>query len=210
VWRGIFGNGLVRLQPPPQFQTNFKVCSETSHFCLLASTSTRGHAAISVFWLLPVLASVRGHAENGSKQDWTLPSSKDCWGTWKRAWWQSYTWRGRIASKSPYWRCGPSEADPLLPHYGALLSSFLCVYPGNKAAQKIADMLSFTKMERPVLIVGLMCDNLPKIIPLWGPAHHLDPPYASAPPPTKPTCASVGTQSRGIYQCPLALIVTSL
>jgi hypothetical protein len=70
-----------------------------------------------------------------------------------------------------------AEADTLLPHYGALMLPFECVYPGNEAA-RIADVLSFAEAERPVMVVGVMRDNVPELVPLWGPTRHLDPPYA--------------------------------
>jgi hypothetical protein len=68
-------------------------------------------------------------------------------------------------------------ADPLMPHYGTLIPPFARVYLGNEA-DRLADVLSFTEEERPILVVGVMRDNTPELIPLWGPARHLDPPSA--------------------------------
>jgi hypothetical protein len=34
-------------------------------------------------------------------------------------------------------------------------------------------------MEHPILLVGIMRNNAPELVPLWGPAQHLDPPYNS-------------------------------
>jgi hypothetical protein len=71
----------------------------------------------------------------------------------------------------------PPAADPLMPHYGALIPPFVPIYLGNEA-DRLADILSFTEKERPILVVGVMRDNTPELIPLWGPARPLDPPYA--------------------------------
>jgi hypothetical protein len=72
---------------------------------------------------------------------------------------------------------GPPAADPLLPHYGTLIPPFARVYPGNEAA-RLSDVLSFIEEERPILVVGVIRNNIPELTPLWGPTRHLDPPYA--------------------------------
>jgi hypothetical protein len=72
---------------------------------------------------------------------------------------------------------GPPTADPLLPHYGTLIPPFARIYPGNQV-DRLADVLSFTEEERPILVVGVIRDSIPKLTPLWGPTQHLDLPYA--------------------------------
>jgi hypothetical protein len=72
---------------------------------------------------------------------------------------------------------GSPEADLLRPHYGTYLPPFERVFPGSDAA-RFADVISFSADERPILLVGVMRNNTPELIPLWGAAQHLDPPYA--------------------------------
>jgi hypothetical protein len=69
------------------------------------------------------------------------------------------------------------EADPLLPHYATFLPPYNQVFPGSEEAQ-FSDILTLAKAEYPIMLVGVMRNNTPKLVPLWGPARHLDPPYA--------------------------------
>jgi hypothetical protein len=69
------------------------------------------------------------------------------------------------------------EADPLLAHYATYLPAFNQVHPGSEEAQ-FADILTLAEAERPILVVGVMRNNVPELVPLWGPARHLDPPYS--------------------------------
>jgi hypothetical protein len=72
---------------------------------------------------------------------------------------------------------GPSALDPLLFHYDTLMPAFALVHPGGEDA-RLADVLSFSVEERPILVVGVMRNNVPELTPLWGPARHQDPPYS--------------------------------
>jgi hypothetical protein len=69
------------------------------------------------------------------------------------------------------------ESDPLLPHYGTYLPPFARVFPGSEEA-RFAEVLTLAEAERPVLVVGVMRNNTPELIPLWGASRHLDPPYS--------------------------------
>jgi hypothetical protein len=71
---------------------------------------------------------------------------------------------------------GPPEADPLRSHYGSFLPPFGQVLSGTEEA-RFSDVLTLTEAERPIMLVGVMRDNSPELVPLWGPALHLDPPY---------------------------------
>jgi hypothetical protein len=51
------------------------------------------------------------------------------------------------------------------------------VRSGNQM-DRFDDVLSFAASERPCLVVGVMRDNVPELVPLWGASKHLDPPYA--------------------------------
>jgi hypothetical protein len=95
----------------------------------------------------------------------------------------------------------PPIADPLMPHYGTLIPPFARVYLGNEA-DRLADVLSFTEEERPILVVGVMRDNTPELIPLWGPARHFDPPYACTELSMMLMSFSAGTLSRGTCRHP--------
>jgi hypothetical protein len=72
---------------------------------------------------------------------------------------------------------GPSTADPLLAHYSVLLPPFEIVFPGQETS-RYAELLSLPVVERPVILVGVMRNNAPELVPLWGVAQHLDPLYA--------------------------------
>jgi hypothetical protein len=73
-----------------------------------------------------------------------------------------------------------ADADPLQLHYGAFLPPFDRVYPGHKAT-RLGEILNLSKAERPLLLVGVMRDNAPQLVVLWGPSQHLDPPYDRTP-----------------------------
>jgi hypothetical protein len=88
-----------------------------------------------------------------------------------------------------------------MPHYGTLIPPFARVYLGNEA-DRLADVLSFTEEERPILVVGVMRDNTPELIPLWGPARHFDPPYACTELSMMLMSFSAGTLSRGTCRHP--------
>jgi hypothetical protein len=64
-----------------------------------------------------------------------------------------------------------------LPHYRTFLPPFEQVFPGSEAT-RFADVLTLAEAECPILVVGVMRNNAPKLVPLWGPALHLDPPYS--------------------------------
>jgi hypothetical protein len=78
-------------------------------------------------------------------------------------------------------------SDPLLPHYATLLPPFNRVRTGNEE-ERFDDVLSFATEERPILLVGVMRDNVPELVPLWGPSRHLDPPYARSAAHDVPVC----------------------
>jgi hypothetical protein len=69
------------------------------------------------------------------------------------------------------------SADKLLLHYGTHLPPFEHVFPPDDVS-RFEDVLSFADDERPILVVGVMRNNAPELVPLWGSAQHLDPPYA--------------------------------
>jgi hypothetical protein len=66
--------------------------------------------------------------------------------------------------------------DSFMLHYSTFLPPFNRVQPGHKAAC-FADILSLSEAERPLLVVGVMRNNVPELTPLWGAAQHLDPTY---------------------------------
>jgi hypothetical protein len=70
-----------------------------------------------------------------------------------------------------------TATDPLLPHYGFYLPPFELVFPGSEE-ECFADLLSLSEAEHPMFVVGVMRDNIPELVPLWGAAQHLDPPHA--------------------------------
>jgi hypothetical protein len=80
-----------------------------------------------------------------------------------------------------------AATDPLLPHYGVYLPPFELVFPGSEE-ERFADLLSFSEAERPMFVVGVMQDNIPELVPLWGAAQHLDPPHARTAVPGALTC----------------------
>jgi hypothetical protein len=54
-------------------------------------------------------------------------------------------------------------------HYGTYLPPlYKRVYPGSEVA-RFADLLTLSKAERPILLVGVMRNNARELIPLWGP-----------------------------------------
>jgi hypothetical protein len=65
------------------------------------------------------------------------------------------------------------EAEPLLPHYATFLPPYEQVIPGSKEA-RFSDILTLSEAERPIMLVGVMRSNTPELVPLWGPARHLD------------------------------------
>jgi hypothetical protein len=70
-----------------------------------------------------------------------------------------------------------AATDPLLPHYGVYLPPFELVFRGSEE-ERFADLLSLSEADRPMFVVGVMQDNIPKLVPLWGAAQHLDQPHA--------------------------------
>jgi hypothetical protein len=75
--------------------------------------------------------------------------------------------------REKFWSAGD---DPLLLHYGTFLPPFEGIYPGHEAA-RFSNVLSLTEAKWAILVVGIMRNNASKLVPLWGPAQHLDPPY---------------------------------
>jgi hypothetical protein len=73
-----------------------------------------------------------------------------------------------------------ADADPLRLHYGAFLPPFDRVYPVHEAT-RFGEILTLSEAERPLLLVGVMRDNGPELVILWGPSQHLDPPYDRTP-----------------------------
>jgi hypothetical protein len=66
----------------------------------------------------------------------------------------------------------------VLPHYATFLPRYKRVFfPGSKEA-RFSNILTLSEAERPIMLVGVMRNNTPELVPLWGPARHLDPPYA--------------------------------
>jgi hypothetical protein len=65
----------------------------------------------------------------------------------------------------------------LLPHYGVYLPLFELVFPGSEE-ERFANLLSLPEADRPIFLVGVMQNNIPELVPLWGAAQHLDPPHA--------------------------------
>jgi hypothetical protein len=71
-----------------------------------------------------------------------------------------------------------AAANPLLPHYGVLyLPPFELIFPGSEE-ERFANLLSLPETDRPNFLVGVMRNNIPELVPLWGGAQHLDPPHA--------------------------------
>jgi hypothetical protein len=71
----------------------------------------------------------------------------------------------------------PAATDPLLLHYSVYLPPFELVFPGSEEG-RFANLLSLSEAERPMFVVGVMRNNIPGLVPLWGAAQHLDPPHA--------------------------------
>jgi hypothetical protein len=51
------------------------------------------------------------------------------------------------------------------------------VFLGSEEA-RFSDILTLSEAERPIMLVGVMRDYTPGLVPLCGPARYLDPPYA--------------------------------
>jgi hypothetical protein len=43
------------------------------------------------------------------------------------------------------------------------------MYPCHEEA-RFADILTLAEAEHPILLVGVVCNNVPELVPLWGPA----------------------------------------
>jgi hypothetical protein len=63
--------------------------------------------------------------------------------------------------------------DTFILHYSTFLPPFNRVQLGHQA-DCFADILSLLEAERPLLVVGVMRNNVPELTPLWEAAQHLD------------------------------------
>jgi hypothetical protein len=51
-------------------------------------------------------------------------------------------------------------------------------YVGGEEEARFDNLLLLEEDERPILLVGMMRNNSPNLISLWGAAKHLDSPYS--------------------------------